>query len=252
MYAAGGGLLDPTLTKSTATNPPNVMAMQFLQDLIWKSKVAPRPGAPDFPLFEAGRVGMISAGRWPVPVVQRGEVLRLRRPVSADARAGPEEHRRRRRQSDLQAQPACRGSLDLPQVPHHQGTPAVHHRPWRQHPRPAFHRLQREGHDAAAQLQDLLRFARTRPRPIPAPPQFNEMETALDAVYSKLLANEMTPTDMLTALDAQLTTRPGAARCNARRRATAAPTGIVRERPVLRTIAGGLSPLSRCDEGDRS
>lgn len=67
MYAAGGGLLDhPTLTKSTATNPANVKAMQFLQDLIWRSKVAPRPGAPDFPLFEAGRVGMISAGRWPI------------------------------------------------------------------------------------------------------------------------------------------------------------------------------------------
>lgn len=43
-------------------------------------------------------------------------------------------------------------------------------------------------------------------RPIPAPAQFNEMETALDTVYSKLLANEITPTDMLTTLDKQLTT----------------------------------------------
>jgi len=32
------------------------------------------------------------------------------------------------------------------------------------------------------------------------------METALDTVYSKLLANEITPTDMLTTLDKQLTT----------------------------------------------
>jgi len=73
MYAAGGGLYNHDWTKSNATDPANVRAMQFLQDLIWTDKVAPRPGAPDFPLFEAGRVGMINAGRWPLAVFDQAK-----------------------------------------------------------------------------------------------------------------------------------------------------------------------------------
>ena len=72
MYAAGGGLLDSTLTKSTSTLPANVVAMQFLQDLRWKYKVSPSPDPNYLTLFQARRVGMVSAGRWPVGLVTTG------------------------------------------------------------------------------------------------------------------------------------------------------------------------------------
>jgi multiple sugar transport system substrate-binding protein len=41
---------------------------------------------------------------------------------------------------------------------------------------------------------------------MPAPAQFNEVESALNAVYSKMMANEMTPSAMLQALNQQITT----------------------------------------------
>ncbi len=40
---------------------------------------------------------------------------------------------------------------------------------------------------------------------VPAPPQFNEVETALNAGYTKLLAKEITPRAMLKQLDSQIT-----------------------------------------------
>jgi maltose-binding protein MalE len=40
---------------------------------------------------------------------------------------------------------------------------------------------------------------------VPAPPQFNEVETALNAVYSKMIANEITPAEMMKTLDRQIT-----------------------------------------------
>lgn len=40
---------------------------------------------------------------------------------------------------------------------------------------------------------------------LPAPPQFNELETALNAGYTKMMANEITPAVMLRQLDSQIT-----------------------------------------------
>jgi multiple sugar transport system substrate-binding protein len=39
---------------------------------------------------------------------------------------------------------------------------------------------------------------------LPAPPQFNEMESALVTVYSRMIANEITPAQMMKTLDPQI------------------------------------------------
>jgi multiple sugar transport system substrate-binding protein len=66
--AAGSSLLNSTWTKSNVLSPGCIKAFEFLHDLVWKYGYAPHGGynTPSFPLFEAGRVGMIAAGRWPV------------------------------------------------------------------------------------------------------------------------------------------------------------------------------------------
>lgn len=205
MYAAGGGLLDPTFTKSTATNPANVKAMQFLQDLIWKSKIAPRPGAPDAPLFEAGRVGMVSAGRWPVPSYNAAKFY------DYDVQYFPTLGPGRKNIFGVGANPIYKHSPHVEEA-------------WTFLKYLTTRELQQyiTGLGSSIPARRSIAYdAKSMTPPhnfkiyydslnstasVPAPPQFNELETALDAVYSKLLANEMTPTDMLKALDGQLTT----------------------------------------------
>lgn len=204
MYAAGGGLLDPTLTRSTATNPHNVAAMQFLQDLIWKSKVAPRPGVPDFSLFEAGRLGMLGAGRWPVSSFNAAKFY------DYDVQYLPT------------LGPGRKNIVGVGANPIYKHTPHVEEA-WTFLKYLTTKELQRYITSLGASIPSRRSVAydakaMTPPhnfkiyydsldatRPIPAPPQFNEMETALDTVYSKMLANEMTPTAMLKTLDKQLT-----------------------------------------------
>jgi len=206
MYAAGGGLLDPTLTKSTATNPQNVVAMQFLQDLVWKSKVAPRPGSvPDFSLLEAGRLGMISAGRWPIPAFNAAKFY------DYDVQYLPTLGPNKKNIVGAGANPIYKGTphveeawtfvkylttKELQSYITGLGTSIPSRRSIAYNAKlmtpPHNYKIYYDSLDAT--------------RPIPAPPQFNEMETTLDTVYSKMLANEMTPTAMLTALDSQLAT----------------------------------------------
>ena len=65
--AAGTNLLSDDWTKSTATAAGNLTAWQFLYDLVWKYKYAPRPGKiPETTFFESGRLGTFLAGRWPL------------------------------------------------------------------------------------------------------------------------------------------------------------------------------------------
>jgi len=67
IFARGTSLFNEDLTKSNANDPRVIEVMQFLQDLIYKEKVAPIPGyGPTFELFMAGKIGMFAAGRWPV------------------------------------------------------------------------------------------------------------------------------------------------------------------------------------------
>ena len=205
MYAAGGGLLNSTLTKSTAMNPANVVAMQFLQDLIWKSKVAPRPGAPDAPLFEAGRIGMMSAGRWPVSSFNAAKF------TDYDVQYLPSLGSGKKNIFGVGANPIYKHSPHVEEA-------------WTFLKYLCTKELQQYitglgssiparrsvAYDAKAMTPPhnfkIYYDSLNSTEAVPAPSQFNEMESALDAVYSKLLANETSPHDMLKALDTQLTT----------------------------------------------
>jgi multiple sugar transport system substrate-binding protein len=204
MYAAGGGLYNSDWTKSTATNPANITAMQFLQDLVWKNKTSPRPGGPDFPLFEAGRVSMISGGKWPV------ESLKLAKFSSYDVQYFPKLGANRKTIFGVGGYPIYKHSS---------------------HPEEAWAFVKFLTTRQAFTLMTDLGFSIPARRSIaydpkhmmpprnyrifydslaaalsvPAPPQFDEVESALDALYSKLLANEITATQMMKSLDGQIT-----------------------------------------------
>jgi multiple sugar transport system substrate-binding protein len=67
LFANGTSLFDAGFTKATATDPKVAEAMQFLVDMVQKSKVAPDPaGLSTFNMFQAGQLAMFGAGRWPI------------------------------------------------------------------------------------------------------------------------------------------------------------------------------------------
>ncbi len=204
MYAAGGDLYNSAWTKPTATNPANVKAMQFLQDLVWKERTSPRLGSPDFPLLEAGRVGMIGAGRWPVTSFEQAHFsdydvqyfpkLSPGRKTIFGVGAHPIfKHSKYPEEAwkfikFLSSAQALRYSTQLGfSIPSRR---SVAYDPTLMVPPHNF----RIYYDSLAAAES-----------IPAPAQFNEVESALDAVYSKMMANEMTPAAMLQSLDQQIT-----------------------------------------------
>ena len=207
MLAGGGSLYNKDMTKSNATDPANVKAMQFLQDLIFKYKVVARPNGQDFALEQAGRVGMIAAGRWAVNTYEvanfhdysaqlmpkigpnRKEIFGVGSlPIFKQSRY-PEEAFTAMKyvlsreamtiQTRLGNSNPPRRSMGLnPALAIPPGVPNYNYRVF---------------FDALAAAQ-----------PVPAPAQYNELEVAIDAGYSKLLANEVNAADMLKALDGQL------------------------------------------------
>jgi ABC-type glycerol-3-phosphate transport system substrate-binding protein len=207
MRAAGGELYNSDLTKSNATDPANAKAMQFLQDLTWKYKAAPRPNGLDFSLLEAGRVAMIGAGRWSVNTfevanfhdynIQLMPKLSPNRKVQFGVGALPIFRQSKHPEEAFKAlkyvvsreamsistklgnsNPARRSLADNPALAVPPGVPNYNYRTF-------FDAL------AAAEA-------------VPAPPQFSELEVAINAGYSKMLANEVSPTAMLKTLDQQL------------------------------------------------
>jgi len=67
IFASGTSLLSEDLSRSNANDPRIIEVMQFMQDLVYKHKVAPTPGyGPTFTLFMAGEIAMFGAGRWPI------------------------------------------------------------------------------------------------------------------------------------------------------------------------------------------
>lgn len=209
MTAAGGGLLNKDWTKSNATAPANLKAMQFVQDLVWKYKVAPRPGSPDFPLLEAGRVGMITAGRWAVntfilakfsdydvqlpPMLGPGRATTFgvgAHPILKNAKH-PEEAWTFLKFLSTRAAMAytTKNGYSNPSRRSVANDPSLM--------APAFNPGQNwhayyDALDSAASL--------------PAPAQFNEMESAVIAAYTKMIANETSPAQMLQNLDSQINT----------------------------------------------
>jgi multiple sugar transport system substrate-binding protein len=69
MFANGTNLLSDDWTKSNLKDPKVLEVVQFLQDLVWKYKVSPKPPASHadiYSLMAAGKVAMAGGGRWPV------------------------------------------------------------------------------------------------------------------------------------------------------------------------------------------
>jgi multiple sugar transport system substrate-binding protein len=204
MLAAGGSLYNSDWTRSTATDPANIAAMQFLHDLVWKYKTSPRPGAPDFPLFEAGRVGMIAAGRWPVLTFNQAKF------TTYDVQYFPQLSPHRKTIFGVGAHPIYKHS----KYPEEAWT-FLKFMTTRQ----ALSYVTRLGFSIPSRRSiaynpklmvpphnfriyyDSLAAAQS----VPSPPQFNEVETALNAVYSKMIANEITPAEMMKTLDRQIT-----------------------------------------------
>ena len=63
--AAGADLLNADRTKSTALQPGNLVAWQYLYDLIKTHAYSPIPGKiPEATFFESGRLGTFLSGRW--------------------------------------------------------------------------------------------------------------------------------------------------------------------------------------------
>jgi len=69
MFANGTSLLSEDWTKSNLKDPRVLEVLQFLQDLVWKYKVSPKPPASHadiYSLMAAGKIAMAGGGRWPV------------------------------------------------------------------------------------------------------------------------------------------------------------------------------------------
>jgi multiple sugar transport system substrate-binding protein len=69
MFANGTNILSDDWTKSNLKDPRVLEVMQFLQDLVWKYKVSPKPPASHadiYSLMAAGKIAMAGGGRWPV------------------------------------------------------------------------------------------------------------------------------------------------------------------------------------------
>ena len=69
MFANGTNLLSDDWTKSNLKDPRVLEVLQFMQDLVWKYKVSPKPPASHadiYSLMAAGKVAMAGGGRWPV------------------------------------------------------------------------------------------------------------------------------------------------------------------------------------------
>ena len=69
MFANGTNILSDDWTKSNLRDPKVLEVLQFMQDLVWKHKVSPKPPASHtdiYSLMAAGKIAMAGGGRWPV------------------------------------------------------------------------------------------------------------------------------------------------------------------------------------------
>ncbi|HEY8192850.1 MAG TPA: extracellular solute-binding protein, partial [Gaiellaceae bacterium] len=69
MFANATNILSDDWTKSNLQDPKVLEVLQFMQDLVWKHKVSPKPPASHtdiYSLMAAGKIAMAGGGRWPV------------------------------------------------------------------------------------------------------------------------------------------------------------------------------------------
>jgi ABC-type glycerol-3-phosphate transport system substrate-binding protein len=69
IFNAGSNLLSDDWSKSNANDPKLIEAITFMRDLVWEHKVSPQPPANNNDnqnLFVSGKISMMGGGRWPV------------------------------------------------------------------------------------------------------------------------------------------------------------------------------------------
>ncbi len=201
--AAGGNLINGDWTRSTALDKPNQVAWQFLYDLVWKYKYAPKPPAQDVPLFEAGRVAMILFGRWDLATFQADKFHDydfIRFPI---LNGGP-----RRNVFGIGGWTILKSAKDPDAA-----FEVVKYLSSRQRLR----QYAQAGNDVPARrsvaydasvMSPPARYrlfydviAQGSAVSVTAPPQYNELDTALTRWYSKMMANQISPAAALAGLN---------------------------------------------------
>jgi len=69
IFNAGSNLLSDDWSKSNADDPKLIEAITFMRDLVWNHKVSPQPPSNNNDmqnLFVSGNISMMGGGRWPV------------------------------------------------------------------------------------------------------------------------------------------------------------------------------------------
>jgi multiple sugar transport system substrate-binding protein len=74
IFNAGSNLLSEDWSKSNANDPKVIEAITFMRDMVWESKVSPKPPSNNNDnqnLFVSGKISMMGGGRWPVLFLQQ-------------------------------------------------------------------------------------------------------------------------------------------------------------------------------------
>jgi multiple sugar transport system substrate-binding protein len=209
--AAGANLLNDDWTRSTATDRGNLVAWEFMHDLVWKYKYAPRPGRiPETPFFESRRLGTFLAGRWPLHTLLLDKFC-TRSSCSADVQFFPIlEGGPRKTIFGVDGYPIFKSSKN-PEAAWQlakfmsskeamyawtvQGTniptrKSLAYATWMSPP---------------AHYRDFYDTMLAATAPVTAPPQYNEVDTAVTKWYSKMMANQVSPKSALAGLDRDIT-----------------------------------------------
>ncbi len=209
MAANGANLLDASWTKSTALDPGNLTAWQFLHDLVWKYKYSPRPGAiPQATFFESGRLGTFFAGRWPLQTYILDKFC-TPKGCPMDIQYFPILSGTRKTIIGIDGYPVIRTSK-YPEAAWElskfmstketmtdwmrQGTNipcrrSLAYANWMSPP---------------AHYREFWDSTKTGLIPVTSPPQYDEIDSATFRWFSKMMANEVTPKAALTGLDKDL------------------------------------------------
>jgi ABC-type glycerol-3-phosphate transport system substrate-binding protein len=207
--SAGANLLSADWSKSTALDKGNLVAWELMNDLVNKYHYAPRPTAnfPEASFFESGRLGTFLAGRWPL------------QQLLLDKFPSPK--------MDVQFFPILGGG-PRKQIFGIDGFPIIKsckypEAAWKlakfMSSKEVMTDFMRNGQDIPcrrslayagwmnppAHYRDFYDSLGPAATPVTAPPQYNEVDTAVTKWYTEMLSQQVTPKAALTGLDKDLT-----------------------------------------------
>lgn len=211
--SAGTNLLSPDWTKSNALAPGNLTAWKLFNDMVNTYKYSPKPNATIAlgTLFSTGKVGFVPAGRWPL---QTFEMNKFCTPTNCP--------------TDIQYFPIL-GKGPRKVIFGIDGYPIIKTTKYPQETwelakflstREVMTDWMKQGTNVPCRkslayaswmnppahyrifFDSLLGPAAT---PVSAPPQYNEMDTAITKWYTEMLAQSVTPQAALAGLDKDLT-----------------------------------------------